>query len=227
MSVNLNRWIDSSNAIIPPRDRDGFAENVIIRERKKLYPTFSKESVLEAASQLPGHSAADSAAEKIIREKNVESVLSQAINIEVSKIEPSSVDAALPKYEQSSIGSEYSEDGILDIDQKIEGEEATVLMMMPPKKAVITRIKTREKITIEDECILGKSTVGTNYRLIGNEMISRRHARIFRVGDDFYIEDLHSSNGTFIQEHRINSPYKLEDGQQFMFADEAFQVDIQ
>lgn len=42
--------------------------------------------------------------------------------------------------------------------------------------------------------------------------ISRNHAKIFRIDDTFKIEDLNSTNGTFLNGRQINKPEKLKDG---------------
>ena len=42
--------------------------------------------------------------------------------------------------------------------------------------------------------------------------ISRKHARISPVGDGYQIEDLGSSNGTFVNEERLQKPRRLVDG---------------
>ena len=49
---------------------------------------------------------------------------------------------------------------------------------------------------------------------IDDSRVSRRHARITRRGDDFMLEDLGSSNGTFVREEELrpNKPVKLVDG---------------
>ena len=43
--------------------------------------------------------------------------------------------------------------------------------------------------------------------IVADENVSRRHLRIAAEGDRFYVEDLHSSNGTFLNEQRL-SPFK-------------------
>ena len=44
---------------------------------------------------------------------------------------------------------------------------------------------------------------------IDDAQVSRRHARILRRGDDFYVEDLHSRNGTLLNGRRIEGAKKL------------------
>ena len=43
--------------------------------------------------------------------------------------------------------------------------------------------------------------------IVADENVSRRHLRIAAQGDQFYVEDLNSSNGTFLNEQRL-SPFK-------------------
>ena len=43
--------------------------------------------------------------------------------------------------------------------------------------------------------------------IVADENVSRRHLRIAAEGDQFYVEDLNSSNGTFLNEQRL-SPFK-------------------
>ncbi len=47
---------------------------------------------------------------------------------------------------------------------------------------------------------------------IDDDTLSRRHARIRRTHHGFQIEDLGSTNGTFVDGARVHGPRKLEDG---------------
>lgn len=49
--------------------------------------------------------------------------------------------------------------------------------------------------------------------------ISRRHARVFQQGDLVFIEDLGSTNGTFVNGTRISSPKQLHPGDQITLAE--------
>ena len=67
-------------------------------------------------------------------------------------------------------------------------------------------------ITVEDELVIGRHADGVG-RLAEDEEISRQHARIsLEVTGDYAIEDLGSSNGTFVNGLRINSPRLLSLG---------------
>ena len=44
--------------------------------------------------------------------------------------------------------------------------------------------------------------------VVEDETVSRRHLRIVAKGDKFYVEDLHSLNGTFLNGKRLKKPFK-------------------
>ena len=46
------------------------------------------------------------------------------------------------------------------------------------------------------------------------QAISRRHARLFFQNGEYFIEDLGSSNGTFVNRQRLSAPHQLHDGDQ-------------
>ena len=47
---------------------------------------------------------------------------------------------------------------------------------------------------------------------IDDESLSRRHARFAKIRGRYYVEDLGSTNGTFVDGRRITEPVALEDG---------------
>jgi pSer/pThr/pTyr-binding forkhead associated (FHA) protein len=49
--------------------------------------------------------------------------------------------------------------------------------------------------------------------------VSRKHARLVWQGEDFTLEDLGSTNGTFINGKRINTPYLLRAGDTVAFGE--------
>ena len=61
-------------------------------------------------------------------------------------------------------------------------------------------------------------TYYTHYDSAGHEVrlddtyISSFHARIFRRDDGWYVEDLGSTNGTYLNQRRVTSPAELHAG---------------
>ena len=62
------------------------------------------------------------------------------------------------------------------------------------------------------ELIIGKSD-DSDLVICGDEFISRKHARIVRQGNSFLLEDLGSSNGTFV---KVATPVQLHSGDEIL-----------
>ena len=69
----------------------------------------------------------------------------------------------------------------------------------------------KKHILLDDEVILGRHPGNPVY--LDDQRVSRYHARIWRQGDRFFIEDLDSKNGVFIQETKLlpRTPHALHD----------------
>jgi sigma-B regulation protein RsbU (phosphoserine phosphatase) len=67
-------------------------------------------------------------------------------------------------------------------------------------------------LPLEKEAIIGRQT-GVDLKLEGAN-ISRRHARIFLDANKYWVEDLGSSNGTFVNDCKLSSRMSLSTGDQ-------------
>jgi predicted component of type VI protein secretion system len=56
--------------------------------------------------------------------------------------------------------------------------------------------------------------------VLADTSISRRHARLQRLPNGWLLIDLHSSNGTWVNDERVVVPYLLEDGDRVRIGDE-------
>lgn len=98
----------------------------------------------------------------------------------------------------------------------------------PPKQWIVRLLRMNspegETITIgSDDFTIGKSMTA-DYSVAGNPTISRIHARVFRDGNDWFLEDQGSRNHTYANGHRIDGPWRLQDRQLIRFANEDFLV---
>ena len=59
--------------------------------------------------------------------------------------------------------------------------------------------------------------------VINSGKVSREHAQIIRENDEYFIEDLGSSNGTWFNKQRIKRR-KLEDGDEYYICSEKLKV---
>jgi adenylate cyclase len=80
---------------------------------------------------------------------------------------------------------------------------------------------TGEKIPIHGNCSLGRSP--KNSIVLDSQKISRRHA-IINAQDvgEFWLIDLGSSNGTFLNNRRVHQPMRLADQDQVVIGDRIF-----
>ena len=77
---------------------------------------------------------------------------------------------------------------------------------------------------VEGENRIGRSA--SNEIHIPAEKVSRHHARLLVIGDDLELIDLSSTNGTFVNDSRLekNTPAPLQSGDEIRFGDHSYQV---
>ena len=71
---------------------------------------------------------------------------------------------------------------------------------------------TKRQLTLGDAMSFGRNE--DNDVVLTDDQVSRHHARITRRGEIFFLEDLSSSNGTFLKEQRLPAgrPSELAEG---------------
>jgi len=73
-----------------------------------------------------------------------------------------------------------------------------------------------EVVPIDAEITVGRGG-GCALVLADDQYASTVHARVFRRGNDLFVDDLESRNGTFVNGKRISSTTKLRRGDQLQF----------
>ncbi|HET6809761.1 MAG TPA: FHA domain-containing protein [Acidimicrobiales bacterium] len=76
----------------------------------------------------------------------------------------------------------------------------------------------------DGELVVGRTT-GSGVALPGDSFVSSRHARVFPRGDEVWVEDLGSTNGTFVNSARISSPTVLRPGDRLQIGRTVLEVD--
>jgi len=71
--------------------------------------------------------------------------------------------------------------------------------------------------------VLGRERAKTDISL-RDESISKRHARIFHDEGAWFLEDLGSSNGTYVDDQRISGPVLISQGMAFSLAQRRFDI---
>ncbi len=82
--------------------------------------------------------------------------------------------------------------------------------------------KIYESYSIRENATIGRSKKCDIY--INDKYLSKNHARIFFDQDKFFIEDLKSTNGTYVNGQKISSahPVKIKDNDKISFGDVSF-----
>jgi pSer/pThr/pTyr-binding forkhead associated (FHA) protein len=107
-------------------------------------------------------------------------------------------------------------------------EEKTRLLHAPgPVLVSLDKDRSQDLPLNRDHLIIGKSRSQCDIVLSG-DTISRKHARIERRMDGYYVTDLFSTNGTFLDGHRLESgqAVAMKDGAQLTIASTHFRVSI-
>ena len=108
-----------------------------------------------------------------------------------------------------------SETTVLSMDQN----SSQAASQMPPK-GLLYFVQTQQSVTIEkDEFKIGKNAGMVDYVISNDTSVSRQHAVIQRKNGQFFVTDLGSTNGTFVNEKRISGTVQLQDGDNIRYAD--------
>ena len=94
-----------------------------------------------------------------------------------------------------------------------EPQPAARAPRLPTKLVVTTGPLTGTSLPLRDSGML----IGRNPEcdlVLGDEFASGRHARILRARDGWYVEDLGSTNGTYVGQYRVGDPVPLQTGGQ-------------
>jgi len=73
-----------------------------------------------------------------------------------------------------------------------------------------------ESYPLGDEITVGRGG-GCGIVLTADEFVSTVHARVFRRGDDVFVEDLGSRNGTFVNGERVTATTQIRRGDRVQF----------
>lgn len=90
----------------------------------------------------------------------------------------------------------------------ISSDDRVYLKLINRKDSLPFKIK--EYYSIDDSITLGRH--GDNNIVIKDPFISKRHFQIMEDEGDYYLEDLNSANGTYLNGDKIFDVVKLNDG---------------
>ena len=86
---------------------------------------------------------------------------------------------------------------------------------------------TKEFSTEATHVVIGRRGGGTNLDLSPDQSVSRRHACITFENGEYYVEDLNSRNGTFVNEKKITVKTPLSQGDRVHIGDTTLMVEFE
>lgn len=111
-------------------------------------------------------------------------------------------------------------------EQCEEKEEATTLLsaVRGEAQAVLIHDFSKERFVLEQPIVVIGKMPGAAQLILKEATVSRIHARMIRREDGYYLEDMNSKNGTYVNEELLESQkqVKLKAGDKISFADVAY-----
>lgn len=107
-------------------------------------------------------------------------------------------------------------------------EDASPTVVVARESYILTRRKNGERIELIPPCIVGRGSA-SDTRIKGNPAISRKHIKAYKEGDLLMVQDLSSTNNTFINGAVLpgmgSAPVK--DGDVLTLGDEDFTFSVE
>ena len=118
---------------------------------------------------------------------------------------------------------EIGETSVLGIDMDEHGQPLNDTAVRYP---TIVRYKTGETFVVnQNSYIIGSAADSVDYCITRSHSISRKHACIMKFEDGYYIQDLDTTNGTYVNDIRVmpGRYMKLDPGNIIRLAEEEFE----
>lgn len=191
-------------SFLKPKDLD---ENIIALSEDMLSITYDSVSDIERIKDKYG--LTEQVAREIEEDEGEEVVTSEASG-ELSSKEDVKKEAEKNKVPERPKEPLYS-------------EEKTTFLGANDKNPILKDLRTGDVYEVtSNPFTIGKSQ--TCNLVIADKVVSRHHAEVVQYGDKYFIKDLSSTNGTFINGNKLmaDTDVELKDGQEIIFANKKF-----
>lgn len=196
MSLSGGRWMDKS--FLEPKDLD---ENIIALSEDMLSTTYDNVSDIERIKDKYGLT------EQVAREVEED---------EGKEVAVSEANSELPFKDEVRKSPERPK-------EPLYSEEKTTFLGANDKNPILKNLSTGDVYEVtSNPFTIGKSQ--TCNLVIADKVVSRHHAEVVQYGDKYFIKDLSSTNGTFINGNKLmaDTDVELKDGQEIIFANKKF-----
>lgn len=203
MSLSGGRNMDKS--FLEPKDLD---ENIIALSEDMLSTTYDSVSDIERIKDKYG--LTEQVAREVEEDEEREEVAVSEANDELPFKEDVKKEAERNKVSERPKEPLYS-------------EEKTTFLGANDKNPILKNLSTGDVYEVtSNPFTIGKSQ--TCNLVIADKVVSRHHAEVVQYGDKYFIKDLSSTNGTFINGNKLmaDTDVELKDGQEIIFANKKF-----
>lgn len=203
MSLSGGRGMDKS--FLEPKDLD---ENIIALSEDMLSTTYDSVSDIERIKDKYG--LTEQVAREVEEDEEMEEVAVSEVNSELPFKEDVKKEAERNKVSERPKEPLYS-------------EEKTTFLGANEKNPILKNLSTGDVYEVtSNPFTIGKSQ--TCNLVIADKVVSRHHAEVVQYGDKYFIKDLSSTNGTFINGNKLmaDTDVELKDGQEIIFANKKF-----
>ena len=113
------------------------------------------------------------------------------------------------------------------LDKEFDYDETVVLSNKSGYLVNQNKTYTKRIEIDKDEFIIGRFKDAVDYNIV-NKSVGKIHAKFIKIRDEFYLIDLDSKNGTYINNNKLkaNIPYKLENGSVILFSNVKYIFEI-
>lgn len=94
-----------------------------------------------------------------------------------------------------------------------------------PERLVVVAPNERkgQEFSLRDEVTVGRAG-GCGVLLADDTFVSQLHARVFRRDGDLFVEDLGSTNGTYLNKKKVTAPVPIRKGDKIQFGRTTMEV---
>jgi hypothetical protein len=223
-----------------PHEREEKSSSEVMKKTEKRTSSDSKIPVINIPGREPGKKEIPPVPVKVVEKKKKGLFrIPKAEHIEIPKSEnqdsgmqnsSSPNSSAYVDRKQDNMYESYEHTVIMqETGVKPEESEGTIILDQPncsmSASARLIRKQNGTVYRIDREKILVGSGASANICIFDNKAISRSHAVITFADRDYYMEDNHSRNGSFVNGKRLQPGVKetIYDGMTLRFANEEFE----
>ena len=202
--MNLSGGRNMDKSFLEPKDLD---ENIIALSEDMLSTTYDNVSDIERIKDKYGLT------EQVAREVEED---------EREEVTASEASGELPfkENEKREVGENKKPE---KPKEPLYSEEKTTFLGANDKNPILKNLSTGDVYEVtSNPFTIGKSQ--TCNLVIADKVVSRHHAEVVQYGDKYFIKDLSSTNGTFINGNKLmaDTDVELKDGQEIIFANKKF-----